>query len=886
MSRGTAELLAFNRGRIGAEALARLDVKRTAMSAAIMTNWIPTDLGSMYLRPGWEHIGEVLQEEHRLVPFIFSATDYCLIETAGFGRLVFWVDDALLTTGTASFSITNGGFDTDLTGWTDADESACTSAWTAGAMGLTGNGTNSAIRYQQVTVTDVNEEHRISIQVTRGPVRLRIGSTATADDYFSESILGEGSHSIAFTPAGNFYIQFANREKYQTLVSAVSVPTASSDVSVTAPWAEADLDSVRWVQSGDVLFFAWGGQQYKLERRPNNSWSMVKYQPTDGPFRVENLGPITIASSALSGEVTLTASKPLFRVDQVDGLWSLNSIGQTVTAAIVADNSFSNSIEVSGVGAAGRGFGIVVSGTFSATVNLQRSFDNLTWSDVDSPYSWTAPATTGYYDELENQIVYYRIGVKTGNFTSGQVDVTLTYSSGSIRGVVRLTEFSSSTSVTAVVLSDLGGTAATTRWAEGAWSDYRGWPTAVAIHDGRLFWAGKDKVYGSVTDAFDSFDPDYEGDAGPIQRSIGFGTVDTINWLLSLNRMAAGTGSGEVTFRSSSFDEPLTPTNFTPKETGTQGSTTVQAVKVDGRGIFVQRCGSRLYQMAYDVAQNDFSLDDLSTFVPDIGSPGIVRIAVQRQPDTRIHCVRSDGTVALLLFNKAENIMAWVDIETDGEVVDVAILPGTDEDTVYYSVLRTADNLATTRLEKWAKRSETKGAAVTKLADGFVYEAASSTTMTGLDHLEGNEVVLWGNGKDQGAATVSGGSVTFPEACTNRCVGLPYTAQFKSSKLAYMAPQGTSALGAKKRVDRLGVVLAHTHYQGLQYGPDFDHLDDLPLMEGYAEVASDTVHEDFEGPLFEFPGEWMTDARLCLQAAAPRPCTVLAAVVDMRTNPK
>jgi hypothetical protein len=32
------------------------------------------------------------------------------------------------------------------------------------------------------------------------------------------------------------------------------------------------------------------------------------------------------------------------------------------------------------------------------------------------------------------------------------------------------------------------------------------------------------------------------------------------------------------------------------------------------------------------------------------------------------------------------------------------------------------------------------------------------------------------------------------------------------------------------------------------------------------------------------PGEWKTDARLCLKATAPRPCMVMAAVVGITTN--
>ncbi len=45
-------LYAFNRGVLDPLAMARADVKRTALSAAIQTNFIPRSLGAMALRPG------------------------------------------------------------------------------------------------------------------------------------------------------------------------------------------------------------------------------------------------------------------------------------------------------------------------------------------------------------------------------------------------------------------------------------------------------------------------------------------------------------------------------------------------------------------------------------------------------------------------------------------------------------------------------------------------------------------------------------------------------------------------------------------------------------------------------------------------------------------
>jgi hypothetical protein len=80
--------------------------------------------------------------------------------------------------------------------------------------------------------------------------------------------------------------------------------------------------------------------------------------------------------------------------------------------------------------------------------------------------------------------------------------------------------------------------------------------------------------------------------------------------------------------------------------------------------------------------------------------------------------------------------------------------------------------------------------------------------------------------------------------------------------------------------------MADAHAQGIQYGQDFDTMDDLPLMRDGAPIDTDDVYESYEDIPFTLPGHWDTDSRLCLRAASPRPCTVLAAVVDMTTNPK
>ncbi len=68
-------------------------------------------------------------------------------------------------------------------------------------------------------------------------------------------------------------------------------------------------------------------------------------------------------------------------------------------------------------------FNLSVSGAFTATVTVQRSFDNgLTWLDA---HQLTAPAELRGDEPEQSHPVWYRAGVKTGDFTSGSIVVRL-----------------------------------------------------------------------------------------------------------------------------------------------------------------------------------------------------------------------------------------------------------------------------------------------------------------------------------------------------------------------------------------------------------------------------------------------------------------------------
>lgn len=91
-----------------------------------------------------------------------------------------------------------------------------------------------------------------------------------------------------------------------------------------------------------------------------------------------------------------------------------------VTASITAQNTFTDGIGVHGESSA------YITGTFVATVTLQKTRDQgVTWEDAydknGNVYEWTAPAE--FIIKEPSNFIQYRLGVKTGAYTSGTANV-------------------------------------------------------------------------------------------------------------------------------------------------------------------------------------------------------------------------------------------------------------------------------------------------------------------------------------------------------------------------------------------------------------------------------------------------------------------------------
>lgn len=905
-------LQSFNVGVQDKKHLARVDLERMRLAAETQTNILPLTSGPAFMRPGLQYLGSTQSNGVcRIKEFVFGATDASVMEFHDLLMRV-RVDDTVITRPAVTATITNGDFSSG-TGWTLTTTSGATSTVSGGYLNLTAGAKGSrASATQSITINQIGTEHALRIVVNRGPVTLRLGSTSGGDELIGETNLGTGTHSLAFTPAATpAYLSFHSESQLLRRVDSVQIEGAGV-MTLPTIWPAASLFTMRLAQSADVIYVACEGYKpQKIERRALRSWSVVDYAPNNGPFTFGRTRDVKMTPAATEGNTTLTASSAFFNSSHVGSLFTLFHEGFSAATPLAAEGQFTDTFRVTGVGTAtydDRDWNYSTTGTWVGTARVMRSFDGpeegfqifkISSSSTAQGFTSNQPTTLSS-DEDDNAIVWYKIGFREGEYTSGLMTVTINYDGGGGDGVARVTGYNSPTSVNIEVLNNFHNTKGTVDWREGEWSANQVWPSAVVFAEGRLWWSGSDRFWGSVSDDYESFDDTIEGDSGPISRSIATGGVNTTQWLMSLQRLLIGTDGAVVTCKSSSLDEPLTPSNLSLKESSSTGAGSVDPVKVDTRGLFVDRSGTALLELSFDGANGDYNATQLSKLATELFSVGIKTMAAQRRPDTRIWIVLNDGSCVCCVYEPLEQVLAFIPIETDGDFESVCVLPADTQDRVYFVVNRTINGATVRYVEKMALDTEVKPSTMCKVMDAFASgtNGPASTTIAVGTHLIGETVVVWADGAPLTQVvdgytvprefTVNGsGNITVPSAVTNWVAGLSYRARYKSARLAYAAAGGTPMLQVKK-VDDIGLILTDFVRSGMRYGSRFDDaarpMFPFPANKDGITATNIVLSDVSEEEAFMFPGEWNTDSRACLEWQSPNTATLIALTMGITTN--
>lgn len=702
------------------------------------------------------------------------------------------------------------------------------SATSDGVLALVGAGSSVAAAEQDVAVTDVDQEHVLAFRVVGVPgdvVKVRIGRTSGGDQFLVDTEKATGLHVISFTPdAGPLFVQFRNESAKTVYIDDVRLIGSAAGQAVAlelaTPYGESDLAGLKWAQSADVMYFAHRSYPpHKLERRGHTTWSLTEVAFDDGPYLDEN----TTSSRTLKASAT-------------------SGVGITITAS---------------------GHAPFVESDVGRLVRLRPSGEP----------GWAV-----------------------------------------------ITEFISQEQVRADVKRNFGSTAATANWRLGAWSSERGYPGVVTFFEQRTAWASTDSqpqsFWMSQSGDLENMRPDsYEGGAIEVQDDDGLDftiaadEVNAIRWMSPGRQLILGTSGGEWSVTS---DGPVvTPLDIEVKRESTNGSADIQPLRISSIVLFVQRARRKLRELVFSLETDGFRTPDLTILAEHITESGLREIVYQQEPDSQVHCVREDGVLATLTYQRDQDVVGWSrhifggSFQGGAPVVEsVATIPGSvaagsqNRDEAWIAVKRTIDGSTFRSIEVMEATFEgpnpeafDDGAAFDTevlarqreafyVDCGLSYDGASTQTLSGLDHLEGETVAILADGALHPDRIVAGGAITLQAPASVVHVGLPYRHVFASLKLEAGAAAGT-AVGKVKRVHGIALVLLHS--LGLRIGPSIGRLEDVPLRE--VGDAMDTAVPLFTGERFvSFEGDFERDARIVISGAAPLPFTLLAAAPELKTN--
>ena len=276
------------------------------------------------------------------------------------------------------------------------------------------------------------------------------------------------------------------------------------------------------------------------------------------------------------------------------------------------------------------------------------------------------------------------------------------------QGFVKITAVTDATHATAVVQHKLSTTSATKTWREGAWSTFRGYPSAIGIFEGRLYYGrtptSPRNVYGSRPYAYEDFTPATANEKnGAINVELATnagGDGSAIQWIVGSNSLVIGTFGSE--FIISGGSSGITPTDISAKARTNWGSERIQPPTMGSLIYFVQRTGRKIRQFSYDYYLDTYKGIDVSLYSEHLLESPIVQIAYQKSPDALLWCIRQDGKIALLTIEIDQQVQAWSLLEFDGVVESIETIPSFNGlyDEVYLIVRREIDGQTVRHIER------------------------------------------------------------------------------------------------------------------------------------------------------------------------------------------
>lgn len=400
------------------------------------------------------------------------------------------------------------------------------------------------------------------------------------------------------------------------------------------------------------------------------------------------------------------------------------------------------------------------------------------------------------------------------------------------------------------------------------------YPGTVGFYQQRRLFANTDNapqtMYASQTSIYNSLrfsTPQRDDDA--ITFTIAARQVNEIRHIVALGDLILLTSGAEYKVTEGQ-DFVLTPSTIGAKVQSYSGASKVRPAVINDNVIFVQEKGGRLRDLNYSLADDKNIGDDLSLLAEHLFQDSTVKeMTFAAEPYGILWCVMEDGTVRAMTYQREHQVWGWHQHEFSGGVVEsVASITESGRDAPYFVIRRTVNGNTVRYVERLEPRYDATPEDAFFIDSGLSYNGVPVTNLAGLDHLEGEEVVVLADGNVVRGLTVTAGAVTIPRAASVVHIGLEYECDIET--LGIDTQQETTQ-GRKKSVNE--VALRFYRSRGAWVGPDFDNLVEIKPRfdsDGYGTVALKTDERRVT-----IQPEWNADGKVAIRHRDPLPMGIL-----------
>ena len=852
MARVAVELTNFTGGELSPRLDGRTDLTKYTSGCATLENLVVYPHGSAARRPGSTFVAEVADSDNktRLIPFEFSTTQTYMLEFSNLKMRVYKDSGAVLEG------------DKTISGITAANPAVVTAT-------SHGYSNGDEVLISGVSgMTEVNGKRFLVADKTTNTFELQDKD-------------GVDINSTSFTAYS-------------------SGGVANKVFELATPYTTAQLFDIKFAQSADVMYITHPEHEVeKLSRTGHTSWTLTDVDFTKGPMQDANTTTTTLnpGATAVGTGVSLAASATTginggsgFQSTDVgrfvflhEGYAKITAVTDTTNATIEILTTLSASTATANwqLGAFSDTTGhpscvtffeqrLVFAGTTNQpqTIFFSKSGD---YENMDANIGGTiADDDAIIYTIASNQVNAIRFMTATRTLIIGTAGGEFTVSGGGTDSAVTPTNI--------LIKKQSNHGAANV--------------DAISVGNATLFLQRAKRKIRELAYNFD-VDGYIAPDMTILAEHISEGGLTQIAYQQEPNQIVYGVrGDGELVgltyqreqqvtawhrhiFGGRFGNATITVTDYANIANGTR----IVLTKADGTTTTFTSATSSTTGKFHTTTSNNQTATNLKTLI-DADSDFTATVSSNVVTITETSPL-STGFLTVTSLDDSTRLT-----KTDeGKAVceSVAVIPTDDTEYQVYVIVKRTINGATRRFVEILNVfdfDQTDNTSFNFLDSALSYSGSAVSTISGLDHLEGQTVSVLANGATHPDKTVSSGSITLDRSSTDVKVGLAYTSLLQTMRLNAGSQNGTSQ-GKTKRIYDITVRMFETI--GVEVGPDLSNMERIPFRSS-ADLMDEGIPPFTGDKEVEFRGNYETDGFIFVRQTQPLPFTILSLYPRLTTN--